>query len=195
MGDAGDLERKLAAMETQLRGLQGDLEAARYSHSQMKQELDEMDGGWGCGCVCVLCNKEKAVVEREQAAAQANKRVKAAEEEAANLMSFVESVTHKNRHLVTELAESQRAVEDLFASNVCLQGAQMALQGQLDSAVRLAATEKSALLEEHEEAIRKLEDKMTALQSAAARRDSLISELKLAQLVVGADEQTRLAAS
>ena len=27
---------------------------------------------------------------------------------------------------------------------------------------------------------------MTALQSAAARRDSLISELKLAQLVVGA---------
>ena len=43
-------------------------------------------------------------------------------------MSFVESVTHKNRHLVTELAESQRAVEDLFASNVCLQGAQMALQ-------------------------------------------------------------------
>ena len=44
---------KLAAMETQLRGLQGDLEAARYSHSQMKQELDEMDGGWGCGCVCV----------------------------------------------------------------------------------------------------------------------------------------------
>ena len=50
------------------------------------------------------------------------------QDEAANLMSFVESVTRKNRHLVTELAESQRAAEDLFASNVRLQGAQTALQ-------------------------------------------------------------------
>ncbi|PNW76473.1 hypothetical protein CHLRE_11g467620v5 [Chlamydomonas reinhardtii] len=174
------LQGKLATCETQLRGLQRDLEAARYSHSQMKQELDE-----------VRRLKEKAVVEREQAAAQADKRVKAAEDEAANLMSFVESVTRKNRHLVTELAESQRAAEDLFASNVRLQGAQTALQGQLDSAVRLAATEKSALLEEHEEAIRKLEDKVAALLGEAARRDSLISELKLAQQ----DELTRLAAS
>ncbi|KAG2432160.1 hypothetical protein HXX76_009082 [Chlamydomonas incerta] len=173
------LQGKLATTETQLRGLQRDLEAARYSHTQMKQELDE-----------VRRLKEKAVVEREQAAAQADKRVKAAEEEAANLMSFVESVTRKNRHLVTELAESQRAAEDLFASNVRLQGAQTALQGQLDSAVRLAATEKSALMEEHEEAIRKLEDKVTALQSEGARKDSLISELKLAQQ----DELTKLVA-
>eukprot|EP00198_Chlamydomonas_reinhardtii_P009431 XP_001698768.1 predicted protein [Chlamydomonas reinhardtii] len=80
-----------------------------------------------------------------------------AKDEGANLMSFVESVTRKNRHLVTELAESQRAAEDLFASNVRLQGAQTALQ------------------------IRKLEDKVAALLGEAARRDSLISELKLAQ--------------
>ncbi|KAG2439089.1 hypothetical protein HYH02_006614 [Chlamydomonas schloesseri] len=173
------LQGKLATTETQLRGLQRDLEAARYSHSQMKQELDE-----------VRRLKEKAVVEREQAAVAADKRVKAAEEEAANLMSFVESVTRKNRHLVTELTESQRAAEDLFASNVRLQGAQTALQGQLDSAVRLAATEKAALMEEHEEAIRKLEDKVTSLQAEGARKDSLVSELKLAQQ----DELTKLVA-
>ncbi len=43
------------------------------------------------------------------------------QEEAAQLTSFVESVTRKNRHLVQELAESQRSSEDLFAANVRLQ--------------------------------------------------------------------------
>jgi hypothetical protein len=44
-------------------------------------------------------------------------------------MSFVESVSRKNRHLVTELADSQRAAEDLFAANVRLQVRRTALSG------------------------------------------------------------------
>lgn len=48
-------------------------------------------------------------------------------------MSFVEGVSRKNRHLVQELAESQRAAEDLFAANVRLQ-----VRQQVETAQRAA---------------------------------------------------------
>lgn len=40
------------------------------------------------------------MVEREGSGLSAERRVKAAQEEVAQLMSFVESVSRKNRHLV-----------------------------------------------------------------------------------------------
>ncbi|KAG2488733.1 hypothetical protein HYH03_012732 [Edaphochlamys debaryana] len=173
-------QNKLATAETNLRALHRDLEAARYSSSQMKQELEE-----------VRRQKEKAVVERENAAVAAEKRVKAAEDEAQQLMAFVESVNRKNRHLVQELADSQRSAEDLFAANVRLQSAQVQLQAQLESATRVAAQEKASLLAEHEEAVQRLEDKLTASAAEAARRESLVAELKLAQQ----EELTKLVAT
>ncbi|GIL42532.1 hypothetical protein Vafri_493 [Volvox africanus] len=170
-------QAKLATSESSVRSLQRDLEAAKYSASQMKQELEE-----------VRRAKERAVVEREAAAVQAEKKVKAAEEETAQLMSFVESVGRKNRHLVQELAESQRAAEDLFAANVRLQSAQTQLQSQLDSSVRLASGEKAALIVEHEEAMRKLEERLATAQGESTRKDGLLAEMKLAHQ----DELTKM---
>ncbi|KXZ44389.1 hypothetical protein GPECTOR_68g360 [Gonium pectorale] len=176
----GGLESKLATCEAALRSLQRDMEAAKYASNQMKAELDE-----------VRRAKERAVVERESAAVQAEKKVKAAEEETAQLMSFVESVGRKNRHLVQELAESQRAAEDLFAANVRLQSAQTQLQAQLDSAVRLASGEKAAILAEQEEAVRRLEERLVSAQGEVAKREGALAELKLAQQ----EELAKLSAS
>ncbi|GFR45092.1 hypothetical protein Agub_g6468 [Astrephomene gubernaculifera] len=168
-GQITQLQGKLTSCESAVRSLQREVEAARYSGAQMKQELEE-----------VRRAKEKAVVEREAAAVQADKKVKAAEEEAAQLMSYVESVSRKNRHLVQELAESQRAAEDLFAANVRLQSSQTQLQSQLDSCVRLSAAEKAALVAEQEEAVRRLEERLAAAAGEAAKRESAAAEAKLA---------------
>ncbi|GLC35094.1 hypothetical protein PLESTM_000278900 [Pleodorina starrii] len=161
-------QAKLASSEGFTRSLQRDLEAAKYSASQMRAELEE-----------VRRAKERAVVEREAAAVQADKKVKAAEEETAQLMSFVESVNRKNRHLVQELADSQRAAEDLFAANVRLQSAQSQLQSALDSSVRLAAGEKEALVAAHEEVVRRLEERLAAASGESSKKDGLLAEMKL----------------
>ncbi|PNH10970.1 Coiled-coil domain-containing protein 41 [Tetrabaena socialis] len=98
-GCTGYLLSKAAASDTAIRSLQRDLEAARYSVGQVKQELDET--------------------------------------------------------------------------------AQTQLQAQLDSAVRMAGAEKTALLAEAEEGTRRLEERLAAAQAEAAKRDSALTGLKL----------------
>eukprot|EP00983_Pelagomonas_calceolata_P011694 376804-Pelagomonas_calceolata.AAC.3 len=92
------------ALEAQLHALNREHNNQAFLVVKLKDEIQDMRR-----------QKERAVVEKEAASLQVERKSKDVQAEEMQMSSMVESLSRKNRFLLKELDEAQRANEEQYA--------------------------------------------------------------------------------
>lgn len=125
--------------------------------------------------------KEAAVVEKEQVAVRSERRSQAHEVELSELRCLVESLTRKNRHLMEELSEANRAQDTAHTQLLGLQATNASLASQLADVQAAAAREKQLLQDKAASAEQLWQQRNKELLEQVLQKERQVAQLTLSE--------------